>query len=223
MNIKDNIIGKIDGLGIELVSYKFLWRTFCSRHKLRVRPGYFIDKNGDKIVLENEIVKSIYKPKVDTWYYVYLYYHRKVADIIFHDKIDNYANYHRIASILINKKRRIEPFKQCTERFEFIRPPVQTLKNLTAPDDIEIIKRMLKKPLDSQYKDIKNLSETEDKYVLKIDNKFVTVDSTGWPVLDKELCGRTTLFSKASGEDYKNNLIGNKLRGEYVLALISKI
>ncbi len=139
MNTIDNPIGKIEGLFVELVSYKFLWFTFYSRYKLRIHPGYFIDKNGDKIILENEIIKSIYILKPDTWYHVYLYYHHKVADIIFHDKVDAYANYHRIASILINKKRRIEPFKQCIEWFEFINPPVQKLKNLSAPFSCEVI------------------------------------------------------------------------------------
>ena len=63
----------------------------------------------------------------------------------------------------------------------------------------------------------------ENECVLKIDGKFITVDDTGWPVFDEELCGRTTRFTKASGEEYRNNLIKNKLFGKYELVLIGEI
>ena len=99
----------IDGFQVQLIEYKFLWLTFYSRRKLRICPGYFIDKNGNKIVLENKIVKSIYRPKPNIMYYIYLHYYNKVFDVVFHNEANCYENHLRIASIYINKKRRVRP------------------------------------------------------------------------------------------------------------------
>lgn len=222
MSIKDKTKGMVSGFQIRLVKYKFLWFTFHSRYTIRIFPGYFI-KNNKKIILENMIKKSIYKPGLNTWYHVYLYYHDKVIDIIFHDKVGNYENYKRICSIFVNRKRRIQPFIQYRNEFLWVKPPVQKIKNLTVPHEIKVIKKTLKEILSQQDKIIEKLQEEKNEYILKIDGKFITVDDAGWPVLDEELCGRTTRFTKASGEEYKNNLMKNKLFGKYELVLIPEI
>jgi len=133
-------IGKISGFQVHLIEYKFLWFTFYSRHKLRIFPGYFIDKNGDRIILENAIVKNIYRPKRNTWYYTYLHYpDKKITDIIFHDKAGYYENHLRISAVLINNKGRVRPFLQHGSRFTFTNPLVQKLKNLSMPKHCKVI------------------------------------------------------------------------------------
>ena len=136
-------IDKIKGFWIKLLSWKFLWFTFHSRHRLRIHPGYFIDKNGNKIVLEKEMIRSIYRPKPNTWYHIYVVYtHRNIIDIQFSRNLFGFNCFplcRRVWSIFINKKRRIQPFKQYEDWFTFIKPPVQKLKKLTMPDGVQII------------------------------------------------------------------------------------
>ena len=156
--------GMVSGFRVCLVEYKFLWFTFYSRRKIKVYPGYFIDKNSNKIVLENAIVKSIYRPKRDTWYHIYLYYpDKKVVDIIFHDKVGYHENHRRVGAVLINNKKRVRPFKQFGDYLIWDNPSVQKIKNLTMLDDVKIITRGFKTILSHQDKIIEKLQKNKDK------------------------------------------------------------
>lgn len=137
------LAGFIDDFQVQVISYKFLWFTFYSRHKLRVYPGYLIDNNGDKVVLENEMIRKIKRPLKNTWYHAYLSCKKGIViDVLFDKNLCKNSDFFfckRIMSVLINKRRRIQPFVQCGEWFtspNFKKIPIQ--KSLTVPPSVKV-------------------------------------------------------------------------------------
>lgn len=119
---KKDALPHILGLRVVLTERKFLWFSFYSKRELKITPGYFHNENKEKITLKEELIKSIHKPKSHTWYHVYLLYKNKsITDVIFDDilyKRDcSLFKYKRVASIFVNKKKRIQPFTQVGDWF----------------------------------------------------------------------------------------------------------
>ena len=133
----------VDGLFANSIKYKFLWFTIHSKHKLRISPGYFL-KNNKKIVLDKPIYKEIFNPKVKTRYNVYIQYcDNKVIDVAFHDKIGNYENHKRIASVYINDRKQIQPFVHFGDKFTWDKPQLEKKISTTLTEEIKDIKKML--------------------------------------------------------------------------------